>query len=628
MKKAIPILLAAVLVLLCACMKHTPADVADGSLPEQGTDASAAAGQVNAYDPLSALTGYASNTLIAVTEGGQVLFDSTSDQTAQALSALNTWTDVARVVTTGRTVFGIRKDGGLYVLDLKKTFDYPASEWNNITSLAAFAYSDTAKGAVTAALKADGTVVCAGISSADSTDSETGKLTHKGFAPAEWTDIKAIAVAEGRLLGLKNDGTVIAAGTCREGEADVAGWRDIASVYAPDGLSLGVSADGALFAAGREALLPRLGGKTDVAEVVADAGSSAYILLKKDGTLGVARVEDGKEAALAGFSELENKTDVRQVVRAGERAAVLHGDGTVEITSPISLKNDDNRLAPAASWTNVLRLFGGPSYLAAITADGRVLVTEGVLAEKPFRFDTESWSLFSGEAYVPEETSAAPTTSAPAESTTAEPSALADATFTVDGYTLHYGRYLGDDGVSVCELNADWTYRLTFADGSVQSGAWRVRPADVDAESIALTDGSGEEKLYWPVGDDGFDTAFMATMTFRYAPDAGASAPTGTAPAADGGTFTVGGFTLHYGKYVSQDGVEAITLHADGSFLRDYDGANGNTGTWTNGVNSLGEPVLWMKADGEAGDPAEYLASDDGFSITYRFTTHYSYVAE
>ena len=506
MKKAIPILLAAVLVLLCGCMKNAPADVADGSLPEQGTDASAAAGQVNAYDPLSALTGYASNTLIAVTEGGQVLFDSTSEQTAQALSALNTWTDVARVVTTGRTVFGIRKDGGLYVLDLKKTFDYPADEWNNITSLGAFAYSDTAKGAVTAALKADGTVVCAGISSADSTDSETGKLTHKGFAPAAWTDIKAIAVAEGRLLGLKND-------------------------------------------------------------------------------------------------------------------------GTVEITSPISLKNDDNRLAPAASWTNVLRLYGGPSYLAAITADGRVLVTEGVLAEKPFRFDTESWSLFSGEAYVPEETSAAPTTSAPAESTTAEPSALADATFTVDGYTLHYGRYLGDDGVTVCELNADWTYRFTFADGTVQSGAWRVRPADVDAESIALTDGSGEEKLYWPVGDDGFDTAFMATMTFRYAPDAGTSAPTGTAPVADA-TFTVGGFTLHYGKYVSQDGIEAITLRADGTFLRDYDGANGNTGTWTTGVNSLGEPVLWMKADGEAGDPAEYLAADDGFSITYRFTTHYSYVAE
>ena len=34
MKKAIPILLAAVLVLLCACMKHTPADVADGCTVE------------------------------------------------------------------------------------------------------------------------------------------------------------------------------------------------------------------------------------------------------------------------------------------------------------------------------------------------------------------------------------------------------------------------------------------------------------------------------------------------------------------------------------------------------------------------------------------------------------------
>ena len=67
----------------------------------------------------------------------------------------------------------------------------------------------------TVGLKADGTVVAAGSHS-------SGQYDVSG-----WRDIVAVAAGTERTLGLKADGTVAAIGRNKEGQCDVSGWTDL-----------------------------------------------------------------------------------------------------------------------------------------------------------------------------------------------------------------------------------------------------------------------------------------------------------------------------------------------------------------------------------------------------------------
>ncbi|MEN6340043.1 MAG: protein kinase [Clostridiaceae bacterium] len=65
-----------------------------------------------------------------------------------------------------------------------------------------------------------------------------------------WTDIVAISVGASHIVGLKNDGTVVAAGPDDVGENDVSDWHDIIAVSAGLSITIGVRSDGGLNIAG------------------------------------------------------------------------------------------------------------------------------------------------------------------------------------------------------------------------------------------------------------------------------------------------------------------------------------------------------------------------------------------
>ena len=67
----------------------------------------------------------------------------------------------------------------------------------------------------TVGLKADGTVVAA------------GRNNHGQCGVSGWTDIVAVAAGGGHTVGLKADGTVAAVGYNGYGQCDVSGWTDI-----------------------------------------------------------------------------------------------------------------------------------------------------------------------------------------------------------------------------------------------------------------------------------------------------------------------------------------------------------------------------------------------------------------
>lgn len=129
-------------------------------------------------------------------------------------------------------------------------------------------------------LKDDGTVLAAG----------GDNLWGSNMAVA-WKDIIAIDAAvngsKKNVLGLKNDGTVVAAGWNLNGECDVSEWSDIVQIEAVINTSYGLKADGTIVAAGSN----RYGdcnveNITNGAKMYAQEHSSNCLLvLNKDGTV-------------------------------------------------------------------------------------------------------------------------------------------------------------------------------------------------------------------------------------------------------------------------------------------------------------------------------------------------------
>ena len=67
---------------------------------------------------------------------------------------------------------------------------------------------------------------------------------------AYWTDIVAIDCGEHHIVGLKADGTVVAAGDNSHGQCDVMGWNNISSIYANSSETFAIRKDGSVLATG------------------------------------------------------------------------------------------------------------------------------------------------------------------------------------------------------------------------------------------------------------------------------------------------------------------------------------------------------------------------------------------
>ncbi len=109
-------------------------------------------------------------------------------------------------------------------------------------------------------LKNDGTVVGAGVAHASKYSySRDDFYPVLGWAwPIEvssWTNIKAISVGAGHVVGLKEDGTVVAAGdgaaySNADGNNQVVKWKNISAVAAGGGFTVGLKTDGTIVGAG------------------------------------------------------------------------------------------------------------------------------------------------------------------------------------------------------------------------------------------------------------------------------------------------------------------------------------------------------------------------------------------
>ena len=65
-----------------------------------------------------------------------------------------------------------------------------------------------------------------------------------------WQDMKQLSVGRYHTVGLRNDGTVAAAGSNANGQCEVSDWKNIVSVAAGPSATIGITEDGRILMAG------------------------------------------------------------------------------------------------------------------------------------------------------------------------------------------------------------------------------------------------------------------------------------------------------------------------------------------------------------------------------------------
>ena len=100
---------------------------------------------------------------------------------------------------------------------------------------------------------------------------------------SHWSNIKSISAGFTHVVGLREDGTVVATGSNAYGQCDVSGWTDIVAISAGHTFTVGLRSDGTVVATGdNEHGQCNVGRWSDI--VAISAGQSHVIGLHSDGS--------------------------------------------------------------------------------------------------------------------------------------------------------------------------------------------------------------------------------------------------------------------------------------------------------------------------------------------------------
>lgn len=245
------------------------------------------------------------------------------------------WNDIISVAGFGTMIIGLKEDGTVIIQGRKDMDDHNPEGLQDVRRAPKV---DGLKDVVqvvagqqhVAALKADGTVVADGLTALGQTKTEEWKdivsiaagwmhtvgvdsSGHVWFTGRDqngqaetiksWSDIVAVSAGggvdgypgNGHTVGLKRDGTVVAAGENKYGQCDVTGegWTDIVAISAGDWHTVGLRKDGTVIStrpsqevAEAEKIYTAACNVEDWTDIVAiSAGCGITLGLKKDGSI-------------------------------------------------------------------------------------------------------------------------------------------------------------------------------------------------------------------------------------------------------------------------------------------------------------------------------------------------------
>ena len=314
---------------------------------------------------------------------------------------LDSWTDIAAVSAGSWHTVGLKSDGTVVSAGSKDEDSGNVMGWTDIVAVSA-GWDHTV------GLKADGTAVYAGPGLnahgvADWQDirlplgerKELGKTENKKTEDKKPESAELSLSIDNALLnettlstyrtntvGLRSDGTVVAAGSNEDGECDVSDWRDIIAVSTGNGCIFGLKANGTVIAIGNN-----LDEQCEVSNwtniVAVSAGQWHTVGLRADGTVvAVGSTIDG-QCSVSGWR------DIVAVSAGSDFTAGLRSDGTVVATG---------QLFDVSGWKDIAAISAGGAFLAGLRPDGTVLVTV------PQVLDVSAWTdivaISAGESHI------------------------------------------------------------------------------------------------------------------------------------------------------------------------------------------------------------------------------------
>ena len=281
---------------------------------------------------------------------------------SQGLCNVGAWRDVVAIACGGAHAAGLHRDGTVVAVGENLRGQCNVGDWREVTAIACGSFH-------TVGLRADGTVVAVGKN--DYNQCEVGEWQNvvaitcgskctvglcadgtvlaTGGAKKEvstWRNVVAIACTKGDIddiFGLCSDGTVV---TDVYGRCEVRAWRDVVAIACSDSHAVGLRADGTVLAAGLRGYGNKYGQCNVGAwrDVVAIACGGDYTVgLRSDGTAvavgrnvyGQCNVDDWKlfhsvetlqqervEAQERRKQETEKRREARKAALAQERAAL------------------------------------------------------------------------------------------------------------------------------------------------------------------------------------------------------------------------------------------------------------------------------------------------------------------
>lgn len=174
-----------------------------------------------------------------------------------------------------------------------------------------------------------------------------------------------LSAGDGFVLGIREDGTVIAVGKNDYKQCDVKGWRDIVSVSAGFEHSLGLQSNGHVVAAGRDRFE-----QLDVEDwrgiIAIAAGGNHSVGLKSDGTVVATGLNDYGQCNVSGWRDIV-------AISAGVGQTLgLKSDGTV-VAAGTNKYGECN----VSGWKDIAAISTGTFLSVGLQKNGRVVWTGG-----------------------------------------------------------------------------------------------------------------------------------------------------------------------------------------------------------------------------------------------------------
>lgn len=244
--------------------------------------------------------------------------------------------------------YALRDDGTVATTSNEPALQEAVGAWRNVTQIVPGEYA-------VFGLHADGTVShCLNV--------PVGNPEDPYKSVDGWTDIVALSAAH-HVLGLKKDGTVVAAGSAYFGSAenyDFSDWKNVTELYDILGMEEGAAA---LRSDGYVLSLNMPFSWSGEAKNLTALSCAPYLWLglKNDGTVICRGVDAGLVA-----DEIKGWTSVTQVCAGSGTAAALRADGTV-LTAGQFGRND------VGSWRNITAIYLDQNQnLFGVDADGNM----------------------------------------------------------------------------------------------------------------------------------------------------------------------------------------------------------------------------------------------------------------